>query len=417
MTARRFLAPAALLALATSFAHAADPMTFDFAKLPPDAIYAAAKGSGFEPGRAPAKPGDPFQFSVALPEGNYDVAITFGADVATSTSVKAESRRLMLERVETKPGETLTKTIAVHIHTPKIAGDGAVKLKDREKGVLHWDDKLTLEFIGTRVGATSVTITPSKAATLFIAGDSTVTDQPDEPWAGWGQLLPRFFKPDVAVANYAESGETLRAFRGEQRFAKILSQIHPGDWLLIQFGHNDMKEKGEGVGALTTFKKDLESYAAEAQKKGAKVVLVSPMIRRRFGPDGKMQATHGDYPEAFRQVAAEQKLPYIDLQSMSRVLFESMGADASKQAFVHYPANTFPGQAAALKDDTHFNNYGAYELARCVAEGLKTSAPELAAHLTNDVGTFDPAKPDDVAKFADLTSPSKPAATTKPDGN
>ena len=409
------LRTAAVICALASIARATEPMTLDFATLKPDAIYSADAASGYE--IAPAKPGDPFVYSAKLPEGNYDVTITFGGDVATSTSVKAESRRLMLERVETKPGETVTKTIVVNVHTPAIAGGGSVRMKDRERGVRHWDDKLTLEFIGTHVGVCAVTIAPSKASTLFIAGDSTVTDQPDEPWAGWGQILPRFFKPDIAVANYAESGETLRAFRGEQRFAKILSEIKPGDWLLIQFGHNDMKEKGEGIGALTSFKKDLEQYAAEAQAKGAKVVLVSPMMRRRFGPDGKMQPTHGDYPKAFELVAAEQKLPFVDLQTRSRSLFEPMGAEGTKRAFVYFPANTFPGQAVALKDDTHFNNYGAYELARCVVEGLKTSAPELAAHLTDDVGPFDPAKPDDPATFADLRSVAKPIPTTKPDGN
>ncbi|HZB45825.1 MAG TPA: SGNH/GDSL hydrolase family protein, partial [Pyrinomonadaceae bacterium] len=254
--------------------------------------YTKERGYGFEPGARvecvdrggrDALGGDfctgdkPFFFSVAVPEGNYRVTVTLGdARGESVNTVKAELRRLMLERVETARGKSATRTFTVNVRTPEIAGGERVRLKDREKPALRWDDKLTLELNGKRPGVKSTRITPRPdAITVFLAGDSTVTDQFDEPWAAWGQMLPRFFKPGVAVANHAESGESLRSFRGAKRRDKILSQIKSGDYLFIQFGHNDMKEKGEGVGPFTTFKRDLEEFVALAREKGATAVLVT----------------------------------------------------------------------------------------------------------------------------------------------
>jgi lysophospholipase L1-like esterase len=371
----------------------------------------AGQSFDFAPGQTPPS------FSVRLAEGNYDVAITFGDPTrATSNTVKAETRQLMLERVDTTPGEFVTRTFTANVRTPQLPSGERVRLKDRERGALRWDDQLTLELNGTQPGVKSIRITPRQdAITVFLAGDSTVTDQFDEPWAGWGQMLPRFFKPGVAVANHAESGEALRSFRSAKRLDKILSQIKSGDTLFIQFGHNDMKEKGEGVGAFTTFKRDLEDYVARARERGATVVLVTPMHRRRFGGDGTIQPTHGDYPEAVRHVAKEQDVPLIDLQVMSKQFYEAMGPEDSKKAFVHYAANTFPDQDKPLKDDTHFNNYGAYELAKCVVEGVRTLELPLAEQIAEDVKSFDPSKPDPVDGFDLPASPLRP--TTTPAGS
>jgi lysophospholipase L1-like esterase len=139
--------------------------------------------------------------------------------------------------------------------------------------------------------------------TVYLMGDSTVTDQPGEPWAAWGQMLPRFFTNRVAVANYAESGETLRSSAGAGRLDKVVSVLRPGDYVFLQFGHNDQKEKGEGVGAFTTYKTELKRYVSEIRRKGAIPVLVTSMNRRRFDESGKIVATLGDYPEAVRQAA------------------------------------------------------------------------------------------------------------------
>jgi lysophospholipase L1-like esterase len=347
-------------------------------------------------------------FSRKLPEGNHHVTITFGDDrEAIDTTVQAESRRLMLERVRTKPGELVKHSFVVNIRTPDLPDGHRVRLNDRENGTATWDDRLTLEFLGPRPGVRDVRVTAAvpETITVYLAGDSTVTDQTNEPWAGWGQMLPRFFKPAVAVANHAESGRALRSFRSEKRLDKILEQIKSGDYLFIQFGHNDMKEKGEGVGPFTSYKSDLKQYVAAARKRGATPVIVTSMHRRRFNDEGKIENTFGDYIEAARQAAAEENVALIDLNVMSKTLYEAWGPEQSKKAFVHYPAGTYPGQDKPLKDDTHFNAYGAYAMARCVVEAIRTSDLPLKDMLAEDVTPFDPARPDPISGWSVPASP------------
>jgi lysophospholipase L1-like esterase len=383
----------------------------------PATVYNTDRGYGFDLGstvkgvdRGGADPlrddfctsDTPFFFSVDLPEGNYNVTVTLGdQDGGSTTTVKAESRRLMLEKVRTGRGGFATRTFTVNLRNSRIGSEGRVKLKARERGVLHWDDKLTLEFNDTRPCVCAVEIAPvDDAITVYLAGDSTVTDQPREPWNSWGQMLPRFFKPGVAVANHAESGEALRSFAAENRLEKVLSTIKSGDYLFIQFGHNDQKERGEGVGAFTTYKKSLEHFVAEARKRGALPVLITPMNRRSFGDDGQITDSLGDYPEAVRQAAREEDVPLIDLNAMSKPLYEALGPEGSRKAFV---------------DNTHHNHYGSYELARCVVEGIKANHLGLARFLLDDLPPFDPAHPDPVDRVDIPASPQRSATT--PEGN
>ncbi len=422
------------LALTTGAAHAQMTKTsyqFTFGpgktapgttQLLPMTTYTSERGYGFEPGAAVTRTNrgivsdTPFLFSVALPEGNYTVTVTLGNPTAASeTTVKAEARRLMLQDIKTSPGQTVTRTFTVNVRTPQIAGGGVVHLKPREIGTPDWDNKLTLEFNGTYPSLDALTIAPAPdAVTVYLLGDSTVTDQPDEPWASWGQMLPRFFTAGVAVANHAESGESLRSSLGTGRLDKVLSTIEPGDYLFIQYGHNDQKEHGPGVGAFTTYKADLKHYVDEAKKRGALPILVTSMNRRRFDAADKLVPTLGDYPEAVRQAAKEENVPLIDLNAMSKTLFEALGPQGTLNAFVHYPANSFPGQTAELKDDTHFNSYGAYELARCIVEGIKADKLGLTKFLT-DAPPFDPAHPDPVTDFHLPASPA--ASSERPYGN
>ena len=356
----------------------------------------------------------PKLFSVAVPEGNYRVTLRLGDEkIATDTTIKAEARRLMLKDVRTAPGEFFERSFLVNVRTPAIAAGGAVRLKDREKGVRHWDDKLTLEFNGAHPAVRSLSIAPvDDAVTIYLAGDSTVTDQPEEPWSSWGQMLPSFFNDHVAVANHAESGETLAAFRGEKRLDKILSTIKAGDYLFIQFGHNDQKDKAPGAGPFTSYKQNLKQFVAAARAKNALPVLVTPMERRRFDGD-KPTPTLADFAEAVRQVGSEEKVPVIDLNAMSLKLYAALGPEGTTKAFVHYAANTFPGQDKALRDDTHFNAYGGYELARAVVEGIKTQVPALSKYLQDDLKPFDPSRPDKADEFH--LAASTLTETVKPD--
>ncbi len=350
-----------------------------------------------------------------LPEGNYDVTIRFGNDRAPANNwVKAEGRRLMLDKVTTKAGEFTEKTFTVNIRTPKIQGGGNVSLKKNEAQHPRWDNQLQLEIFSDQPITAKPVIKPNpNAVTVFLAGDSTVTDQGSEPWGGWGLMLPAFFQPGVAVANHAESGLALNSFKGQKRLDKILSQLKKGDYVFIQFGHNDQKEKGEQAGPFKSYKTRLGEYVDTIRKKDGIPVLVTPMERRRFDKGGKQTMTLESYAEAVKQVGGEKNAPVIDLHAMSYAFYGALGAEGSKKAFVHYPANTYPNQEKALRDDTHHSIYGGYELARCVVEGIRANVPELAKFVRPEVGAFDPAKPD---KEVDIPA-SLAASAEKPDGN
>jgi lysophospholipase L1-like esterase len=341
----------------------------------------------------------PFFFSVAIPEGNYRVTVILGGPQASVTTVRAEGRRLMLEKIPTEPNASLTRSFDTNVRYPEIAGNPAnlVKLKDREQGILNWDHKLTLEFNGDHPSVRSISIEPiPNEPTIYLAGDSTVVDQYYEPWAAWGQMLPRFFLPGVVIANHAESGETTRSFVTEKRLDKIMSTIKSGDYLFIQFAHNDMKP---GAVSLDDYKRLLADYIAQTRAKGATPVLVTSMNRRTFDDSGHITNSFGGYPDAMREVAAQQKVALIDLNTMSKTLFETLGPEGSIKAFMHYPANAYVNQTKAISDDTHFNSYGAYELARCIVHGIRESNLPITKFLDPAVPDFNPAHPDPQPDF------------------
>jgi lysophospholipase L1-like esterase len=331
----------------------------------------------------------PFFVSVTEPDGDYRVTVVLGSDDAAA--VKAEARRL--EEVSTQSGKKAKRSFVVNVRTPQISADETVRLKPREIGNLDWDNKLTLEFIGTHPSVRSIEITPVQAPTIYIAGDSTVVDQDKEPWAAWGQVLPDFFNGKIAIANEAESGETIASFVGERRFDKVFSTIRAGDYLMMQFAHNDQKPD-RGFVPIPKYKELLIRYINLAHERGAHPILVTSMNRRFFTADGRIRPTLGDYPEAMRQVALAQNVPLIDLNAMSKTLFEALGPEGTLKVFVHYPANTFPDQPMPLADNTHFNSYGALELTRCIVQSMRDQHLPLAKYLRHGIPHFDPAHPD-----------------------
>jgi lysophospholipase L1-like esterase len=397
-----------------------------YIKIDAKTIYSPSSGYGFDFGTIPTAvdrggketltggfvtSDKPFFFSVKLPEGNYNIKIITGdlKEEAFAT-VRAESRRLLFEKVKTEPGKFQTLSATVNIRMPSIAGtDEEVKRKPREMNKLDWDDKLTFEFTDRRPCICALEITRTEdAVTIFLVGNSTVVDQDDDPWASWGQMIPRFLTPGIAVSNQAESGLSLGSFLSSNRLKKVLSMMKPGDYLFIEFGHNDMKEKGPDDGAFKSYSERMRLFVNEFRKKGGLPVIVSPANRRSFGDDGKITNSLGDYPEAAKQVAKELNVPFIDLNAMTKILYESLGTENSKKLFVIYPANTFPGQNAALNDNTHFNSYGAYELAKCIIEGIRANNLGITKFLVKDLPVFDPAKPDPFESFSLPLSPQSP---------
>ncbi len=367
--------------------------------------YTEERGYGWDFDTRPDKRGEGrFMFSARVPrDGNYRVTVELGSPKrAASTTVRAESRRLMAENVETRKGEKRRVSFNVAKRTPQISTDTRVKINPRERGTATWDDKITLEFIGHSPAASRVIIEPITEAdstvTLFLCGNSTVVDQTYEPWASWGQIVPRYFDSSIVVANHAESGESAQSFIDKKRLDKVLSMARPGDWMIIEFGHNDQKQRSPGSGAWYNFSTNLKIFVDRARRAGVKPVFITPACRRSFDADGHVRDTHLDYPDAIRAVAEREGVPVIDLNTMTKALYEALGTEGSKQAFVHYPAGTFQGQTTALEDNTHFNPYGATQIAKTILQALKTAVPELGDHII-DLPDYDPATPDDPATF------------------
>jgi lysophospholipase L1-like esterase len=351
-------------------------------------LFDAGRGFGYEP--------DAGKFSVRVAEGNFRVKLRLVAKPATTrTTVYAEQRRVMPERVSPARGKIVEHSFIVNVRTPALAelpanapGGTAVRLKPRELGALSWDDKLTLEFIPDAQSVASISIEPADVPTLYLAGDSTVTDQPVAPNASWGQILPRFFDDTIAIANHAASGETLKSFVTELRFDKLLSTLRTGDWVMIQFAHNDQKTQWPQTyaDAATTYRSWLRTYLAEIRRRGATPILVTSPERRNFDESGRIVPTLGDYPAAMRAVADEERVALIDLTAASRAFYEALGPALAPQAF-----------ADSGNDKTHFNDYGAENLARCIVEGLRATDPALiaglSAHVLAQTARYDPAHP------------------------
>lgn len=348
----------------------------------------------------------PFYLSFPVPEGNYRITLMLGGKDASLVTVRAEARRLMIEKLPIAAGKTVTRAIDINVRLPEFnKPDGTparVRLKPREIGNLDWDPKLTLEFNGDHPAFHSLTIEPLNGAkaepVIYLAGDSTMVDQDVEPWASWGQMLPRFFLPGVVVANHAESGESSASFISEQRFAKIMSLLKPGDWLFVQFAHNDQKL---GPAFPDRYRQIMTDFVNQVRAKGATPVIVTAMNRDMWdSDDAHIKDTLAPYPQISRDIAAATSAALIDLNAMSKTMFEAMGHAGADKAFMHFAANTFPGQEAAISDNTHFNSYGAYELARCVVQGIRNDRLPLAKYLAPSVPTFDPATPDPFAGFS-----------------
>lgn len=378
-----------------------------------DMPYTAQRGFGFEPGAQVSTNGylqaaKPFYFTADLPEGNYNVTVTLGAaDTASNTTIKSELRRLALENVSTAPGATVTRMFTVSVRTPRIApvdgvAAGVVDLKAPRETVqeaVAWDRRLTLEINGAKPVVQTIDIVPVTAPTMFLLGDSTVSDQPGEPYNSWGQMLPRFFKPGIAVANLAQSGETYRDSISRRRLDKVLSMMRPGDTVLMQFGHNDQKQiKDNQGGPFTTYKDEIRQHVAAIRRHQGVPVIISSMERRRFDAAGKVTETLTDYASAARQSAQELDVAFIDLHAMSMVLYQALGVEGSKLAF----AEPQPGKL----DNTHHNSYGSYELAQAVLSGLRKAGVPAAQWIADGYGNFNPAQPDPVAQFAVPASPA-----------
>ena len=331
--------------------------------------------------------------------GNYDVSIPLGnPKCATTNFIKFAGRRLAADRIVTKPGETVNYTFTARVPGPYTTRKG----RGRENlglGIAVFTCGVNDE---THVLEPQVVPAPD-AHTIYLCGDSTVTDQQKEPWGSWGQILPAFTKRGWAVSNFARSGLALKTFEGEGRLKRIFEHLRKGDWVVIQFGHNDQKIAGEEP--ENGYTRRLNDWIDRIRAKGASAVLVTPVERRRFDEKtGEHQGkTLAGYADAVKAVAAAKNVPLIDLNEASYRMHAKMGVNGSKAIQCNNRGKI---------DNTHHNIYGAYEMARIVAAGL-AKIPVVGEAVREKYREFNPEKPDADPKIP----PSGKTDWTKPAGS
>ncbi len=242
-------------------------------------------------------------------------------------------------------------------------------------------------------GITASTNTPSApplagtpAVTLFMIGDSTMANKPltpAQPERGWGQLLPLYFNNGVRIENLAMNGRSSKSFRDEGRWQSVMDHLHPGDYVIIQFGHNDEKKADPKrfTEPFGTFKDNLARYVRETRERQGVPVLATPIVRRAFTNQTELRDTHGDYVLAVRQVAEEQKVPLLDLERRSREMVQKLGPELSKKLYMWIEPGEYASVPDGKQDDTHLNAYGASRVCDLAAEELRTAVPELAEWL------------------------------------
>ena len=219
---------------------------------------------------------------------------------------------------------------------------------------------------------------------IFMVGDSTMAekDPKTEPERGWGQALQPLFDDTVKVSNHAVNGRSSKSFIDEGRWEIVLSSLQSGDYVIIQFGHNDQKpDEARHTDPPTTYKSNLMKYVMGARAKGAFPILCTSIVRRKFDEKGVLVDTHGEYPDVVRGIAKEQNVPLLDLQLKTMHLLSELGSEKSKSLYLYAPPGAYPDRPAGVEDDTHLNPEGAAAVARMAAEEMKALKLPLADHL------------------------------------
>jgi lysophospholipase L1-like esterase len=234
--------------------------------------------------------------------------------------------------------------------------------------------------------ALSVVAVAQKApVTIFLAGDSTMAVKLAEkrPETGWGEMLGAHFKDGkVRIENRAMNGRSTKTFIGEGRWQAIIDEMEKGDYVFIQFGHNDeSKDKGERYTPPEDYRKNLIRFVADVRSKGGFPVLLTPVMRRRFDKDGKFYDTHGEYPEIVRSVAKEQKVPLIDMHCTSEGVIVKYGVEGSRKMFLQLKPGENPNYPKGVEDNTHFSPLGAEEMAKLAVAGIRESKIGLRMYL------------------------------------
>ena len=245
----------------------------------------------------------------------------------------------------------------------------------------------------------TASIAQTNPLTLHLIGDSTMANKPvipANPERGWGQMLQMYFKDSLRVENYAQNGRSSRSFVAEGRWDKVVAALHPGDFVIIQFGHNDEKTNNVKVGTAPfgEFTTNLVRFIRESREYKATPILATPTARRKFDESGTLTNSHGVYPEAVRQVAKAEQVALLELTTATEKLLQQIGPESSKRLFDWIPAGEFAPEAKKLEDDTHFNAYGASRVCDLAVAEIEAKVPELALHLNRSSKSAKPTPPD-----------------------
>lgn len=210
--------------------------------------------------------------------------------------------------------------------------------------------------------------------TLYLVGDSTMADKkkdPPNPETGWGQALPHWLKPElVRVENHAVNGRSTKSFIDQGRWDKVVNALRPGDFVIIQFGHNDAKERDPERYAAPhgAYQDNLRRFVRETRERGATPILATSVARRAWDKTGELVDTHGDYPEAARKVAAEERVALLEMNRLSMELERAHGVTGSQRLHLYYPGGVYPRWPDGVADDTHYSEYGAERVAALVVQ-------------------------------------------------
>jgi lysophospholipase L1-like esterase len=233
---------------------------------------------------------------------------------------------------------------------------------------------------------------PAPMPHVYMIGDSTMANKPvwpAQPERGWGQLLVLYFTHPEMIENHAMNGRSTKSFIDERRWEKVRTALKPGDWVIIQFGHNDEKKDKPAVYAEArgAFQENLRRFVQESRAAGAQPVLATPIARRRFGPSGELIDTHGDYPGAMRAVADEEKVPLLDLTKLSSEMLKKYGPERSKELFLWIPPGDYSSVPEGKQDDTHLSALGASRISElAVAELVRLQLPLMRWLKTEEAG-------------------------------
>src|SRR5437762_3150068 len=224
-----------------------------------------------------------------------------------------------------------------------------------------------------------------KPITIYLAGDSTMAQKlpAKRPETGWGEMLSKFFQEGmVVIDNRAQNGRSTRTFISENRWQSIVDALKPGDYVFIQFGHNDeSKEKVDRYTPPADYRNNLIKFVTDVRARKGTPVLLTPVMRRKFDKYGNLVDTHGEYPDIVRSVAAEYKVALIDMHRSSAAVLTNYGVEGSRKLFLQLKPGENPNYPNGIEDNTHFNPFGAEVMAGLVADGIRQQRLAIAKSL------------------------------------